>query len=515
MVADTAMVYQGLVAELTADARPIRKHIADSPMHLRFRAVLDNLSPLNLTDPQSPDFAPSGCRTVHDIIRFSHERSIEEMFNLGATAKEEISCKLTTHIPLSLRLIDLGGGIRSGLTTCHDITPEHLESIPMRAFWRGLSHPGISWSGGIPVAAKDLLHLMTQGFMAREGDLPGGDSFAILSREYANVSAKFGYHYANIDTLVGDNIDDNYFSLQFSGGAGNQYGRSLRLSFLGKVLGRLGCKLKITGDLLDASLTGYDSKSMEAILEQVGRLLASSRLLDMAISGEGDVDRMVDAFFQGDYDFFHLSQERALPGFYTPMGDWQRTEKDGRRFITQDGSSYGRGLSSGLASLMGKMVGGKYQDFLDNIEAYYYFPLAIARDSLIGDARISVRTASVAGKIDQAGGLAFAIADVANYFVLRINVLEDNFTLFEYVNNKRVQRANIPHPIGAGQCYRVMVEISGNALRGYLDDELLVEYQAERQLHGFVGLWTKADSVTHFEELVVQEDAKVRRLDFV
>jgi pyruvate,water dikinase len=514
MVAEATTVYQGLMAELTADARPRRQHLADSPMHRRLRAVLDKLSPLNLTDLQSPAFAPAGCQTVHDIIRFAHERSMQEMFGLGAMAKDKvISCKLTTHLPLSFHLIDLGGGIQPGLTTCHEITPEHLESLPMRALWRGLAHPGISWSGGIPVAARDLLHLMTQGMMARESDLPGGDSFAILSREYANVSAKFGYHYANIDALVGPNADENYFSLQFAGGVGSQYGRSLRLSFLGKVLGRLGCKLKVTGDLLEASLTGYDLKSMEATLEQVGRLLAASRLLDMAITGESDADRMVEAFFQGNYDFFPMAQERALPGFYTPTGDWQRVEEAGQSLICQDGSSYGRGLSSGLASLMSKMVGTKYQDFLDNIEAYYYFPLAVGKDSLTGDANLSVRTKSVAGKIDQAGGLAFGIRDLADYFVLRINALEDNFTLFEYVNNKRVQRANIAHPINTRQWYRITAEISGDVLKGYLDGELLLEYQAERPLHGFVGLWTKADSVSYFDDLVIEADGSKRRWD--
>jgi pyruvate,water dikinase len=349
--------------------------------------------------------------------------------------------------------------------------------------------------------------------MTRETDLPGGDSFAVLSREYANLSLKFGYHYTNLDAFVGDKPEENYFSLQFAGGVGSQYGRSLRLSFLGQVLGRLGCKLKVTGDLLEASMAGYDSSSMEATLEQVGRLLASSRLLDLAITREGDVDRMAEAFFQGDYDFFHLSQERALPDFYTPMGDWQRVEEEGRNLIFQDGSSFGRGLSSGLASLMGKMMGAKYQEFLDNIEAYYYFPLAIAKDSSVGDARLSVSTRAVAGKIDQAGGLAFAIRDVANYFVLRVNALEDNFILFEYLNNKRWPRANIPYPINAGQWCRITVAISGNTLKGYLNGEFLLEYQAERRLDGFVGLWTKADSVTYFEDLVVEAGGKVRRLD--
>ena len=58
------------------------------------------------------------------------------------------------------------------------------------------------------------------------------------------------------------------------------------------------------------------------------------------------------------------------------------------------------------------------------------------------------------------------------------------------------------------------VEISGNTLKGYLDDELLMEYTAERPLAGYVGLWTKADSVTYFDELTIEEGGKKRVIDF-
>jgi pyruvate, water dikinase len=505
LVADTSTVYEGLVGELADLTRPLKKHIINSPMHRRLKTVLDKLSPLNLTDPEAPEFAPSGCQTLHDVIRFAHERSMQEMFGLGEAGKgEAISARLITNLPLTLHLIDLGGGLESGLTTCHEVTPDHLESRPMRALWRGLSHPGIRWSGGIAVSARDLVTLMARGVQQGEGDLPGGDSFAIISRDYANVSAKFSYHYATLDAFMGDKPEDNYFSLQFSGGAGSQAGRSLRLSFLGKVLDRLGCKLKVTGDLLDASVTGLDPDSMEATLDQVGRLLASSRLLDMAITNKEDVDRMVEAFFAGDYDFAQFSQEKSLPDFYTPVGDWRLVEEDGHALILADGSSYGSAVSSGLASLMGKILGTKYQALLDNIGAYFYFPLAIAKDSSVTDAVIKVRTRSVAGKIDQTGGLAFAIRDVGNYFVLRINALEDNFTLFEYVNNERVQRNDVTHLINTDQWYTITVEVHNSSLKGYLDGELLIEYDADHSLQGFVGLWTKADSVTYFDELSVE-----------
>ena len=87
MVADQTTVYQGLVPELAAQARPTRKPMFHSPVHQRLRTILDRLAPLNLTDPKAPDFAPSGCRTVHDIIRFAHEKAMQEMFGLAQKGK--------------------------------------------------------------------------------------------------------------------------------------------------------------------------------------------------------------------------------------------------------------------------------------------------------------------------------------------------------------------------------------------------------------------------------------------
>jgi pyruvate,water dikinase len=312
--------------------------------------------------------------------------------------------------------------------------------------------------------------------------------------------------------MVGDQPEANYFSLQFSGGAGTQAGRSLRLSFLGKVLIRLGCKLRITGDLLDASINGLAAADLEAVLDQLGRLLAASRLLDVAIASEADVDRMVDAFFRGDYDFFRLSQENRLPDFYTPTGVWRRVTQEGRSLILEDGSGYGRGVSSGLASLMGRIVGVKYKEFLDNIGAYFYFPLAIAKESFVTDGVLRVRAQVAGGNIDEVAGLAFAIRDVGNYFVLRINALEDNLALFEYVNGKRLLRVRVAAAITLGQWYEISVAVQDHTLKGYLDGELKMEYSTDRPLQGFVGLWTRADAVSYFDELVIDVAGKVNRL---
>jgi pyruvate, water dikinase len=504
LLADNALVYQGIVPELAAHVRPHKKPMFNSPVHQRLRVILDRLAPLNLTDPKDPGFQPSGCRTIHDIIRFAHEKAMQEMFGLSQLGKGGVSAvKLTANIPLMLYLIDLGGGLRTGLTTCDVVTPDHLESLPMKALWRGFSHPGITWKGAINLDVKNFMSLMAQGAMQEPGETPGGDSYAILSHDYCNLSAKFGYHFANLDTFDGDIPDNNYIHLQFAGGVGSYVGRSLRLTFLGEVLYRLGFHLKVTGDLLEATVSGLDQPAMDQTLDQVGRLLASSRLLDMAISGEADIQPMVTAFFQGDYDFLHQSESRRLPGFYTHTGNWQRLEENGRTILVEDGSHYLSGFSSGLTNMITTMIGETYFEILDNIGAYFYFPLAIAKESYLKEGVLNLQVKPVSGSIDQAGGLAFGIRNVGNYFVFRVNTLEDNVILFEFLNNKRLKRASASAKLSVGNWYQLKVKFSGNRCQCYLDNVPVIDYTADRPLDGYVGLWTKADSVTHFSEPII------------
>ncbi len=508
MVADATTVYRGIVPELAESAKPMKQFIFESPAHRRLKAVLDNISPLNLTDPKHPSFSTEGCRTLHDIIRFAHENAMKEMFGLSGQDKNDVTAvRLTANFPLSLYCIDLGEGLKQGLTTCDTITPFDIESVPMKAIWSGFAHPGISWSGTVNFGFGNLMTLMASSATAELGaGIPGGDSYAILSREYLNLSAKFGYHYANVDTFCGEDANQNYIALQFSGGAGAYFGRSMRIHFLSEVLGRLGFSIIATGDLLEASLTGYDRASMEKTLDQLGRLLAASRLLDMAIPNQAKIDSMTEAFFNGNYDFLGNVESNGLPGFYTHAGDWKSVVEAGRTLLTQDGSRWGNVLSSGMAKVLGKMVGAKYQEFLDNIRAYYYFPIAIARESAVSDAVLQINVRPISGSIDQAGGLVFGLMNVGNYFVLRINALEDNFNLFEFINDRRFQRAAVRRKIETAEWYRIKAEISGRTLKGYLDGELLIEYTAERLINGYVGIWTKADSVTCFDALTIEEN---------
>jgi len=106
------------------------------------------------------------------------------------------------------------------------------------------------------------------------------------------------------------------------------------------------------------------------------------------------------------------------------------------------------------------------------------------------------------GLIDRAGGIIFGLKNAANYFVFRINALEHNAILFEFVNGKRVERGQAALVIKSGCWYRLRVDIANRTARCGIDAQQVIEYAAEKAIRGHVGVWTKADSATWFKPLV-------------
>ncbi len=504
MSADTATVYDGRVLELEESSSLPGEKVFESPVRRKMSDVLALISPLNLKDPDADTFTPEHCRTVHDVIRFSHEKVVKEMFGLAGQRADGVqSVKMKAGIPLALHFIDLGGGLQENLTTCDEITPDDIASRPMKVLWRGLSHPGISWAGTVGLDSRNLMALMTSG------PPPQMASYAVLSDEYVNLSVKFGYHYATIDILWTETPEDNYISLQFGGGAGSFHGRSLRIRFLSEVLEQLGFVLQISGDVVDATVRGYDDPAMEETLDQLGRLLASSRLLDLGIPSQEAVDEMKASFFSGDYNFLQQAHQ-PLPDFYTPTGNWTRVEENGRIRCLQDGSPSGEGFSCTLKNFMGKMVGSRYQRFLDGIHAYHYFPIAILKESHTGDAWVQARLTLEAGCLDNTGGLLFGLKTMSSFFMLGLDALEGNVSLFEFKGGHRLRHATVERDVQPGESHLLAVRVSEARIEGFLNGEAVIRFDAESPVEGYVGLWTKADSKVFFDELSIQEGDRKR-----
>ncbi|MFH1153336.1 MAG: hypothetical protein V1793_05930 [Pseudomonadota bacterium] len=157
---------------------------------------------------------------------------------------------------------------------------------------------------------------------------------------------------------------------------------------------------------------------------------------------------------------------------------------------------------------MTRTLGRSYQELLDTMGAYCHFPLAISRDGEQGDGTLALSLQPLGGVVDQAGGLVFALRDIGNYFVFRVNALEDNAILFEFVNDKRIERARAHFVITRDRWHALEVVVTGTKASCSVDGSFVFDYQAGRLLHGHVGLWTKADSVTRFHSLTIDDPGR-------
>jgi len=134
----------------------------------------------------------------------------------------------------------------------------------------------------------------------------------------------------------------------------------------------------------------------------------------------------------------------------------------------------------------------------------YRFPLLIADDGSFKDLEISVRFKAVSGKVDQAGGLVFRLKDANNYYIVRANALEDNYRLYHVINGSRRQFAGANFKVTSGEWHELRVEAVGNKFICYYDGAKKIEATDDTfKEGGKIGLWTKADSVTYFDDLKV------------
>ena len=130
--------------------------------------------------------------------------------------------------------------------------------------------------------------------------------------------------------------------------------------------------------------------------------------------------------------------------------------------------------------------------------------VALLEDKKFSDLDVSVRFRPVSGREDASGGIIFHAKDGQNYLLVRANALENNFRLYTIVNGKRstIASARVNEPkLGAWHTIRVVA--TGPKVEAHLDGARLLDHQDKTFTDGWVGLWTKADSVTEFADLEI------------
>ncbi len=129
------------------------------------------------------------------------------------------------------------------------------------------------------------------------------------------------------------------------------------------------------------------------------------------------------------------------------------------------------------------------------------YPVCIKDDTNIKDGFVEVKFKPVAGKEDQAGGVIWRAQDAENYYIARANALEDNVTIYHTIAGKRVSFKNADAKVTSGTWHTLRVEFAGNKFTVIFDGKVVIE-AADDSFRGAgkVGVWTKADSVTLFDD---------------
>lgn len=134
------------------------------------------------------------------------------------------------------------------------------------------------------------------------------------------------------------------------------------------------------------------------------------------------------------------------------------------------------------------------------------FNLTLVSGTSYKDIDLSVAMKAVAGREDQGGGLVWRAKDGKNYYVARFNPLEDNYNLYRVKDGKRSQIRSITLKAPPGW-HTLRVTMSGDHIEGYFDDKKVLDAKDSTFTgSGEIGLWTKSDAQTHFDNLTVSSD---------
>lgn len=129
------------------------------------------------------------------------------------------------------------------------------------------------------------------------------------------------------------------------------------------------------------------------------------------------------------------------------------------------------------------------------------YPVCIKEDASVKDGFVEVKFKPVSGQEDQAGGVIWRCQDADNYYVARANALEDNVTIYHTIKGKRVAFKNVDAKVESGVWHALRVDFEGKKFTVSLDGKKVIEATDDRFSEaGKVGVWTKADSVTLFDD---------------
>jgi pyruvate,water dikinase len=296
------IVYEGEVDGALLLSKP-RTPAQSPPPKIKesLRSFLDKIAPLTLTEPDAPTFSPGNCRTLHDFTRYVHQKSMKEMFEIEELSHQDkrAAHRLLWRLPMEMLLLDLGGGIEEGVD--RKVPVEKIKSTALLALLEGMTDPRLRWAGPVGFDLKGFMSVVVRS--AADDQRYGEPTYCICAQDYVHFASRLAYHFATVDAICGQSVNENYVRFLFFGGAAVAERREWRAHLLATVLRENEFNVQQKGDRVEAILAKRDSEQIEEALVMLGRLMVASRHLDMVIESRTAALELAHAFLAGDYAF--------------------------------------------------------------------------------------------------------------------------------------------------------------------------------------------------------------------
>jgi len=293
--ADNRAIYPGRVQSLLVGEPKTRCPIRNSPVHASLAKLARHILPLHLLDPEAPDFKPANCMSLHDIIRFCHEKSVREMFSFGDNKRfpQAVAKQLYHNGPKQFWVLNLEDGFQGDVGE-RFVLLDNIVSIPMLALWEGIN--AVPWAGPPPMNARGFLSVMFEATANPALDPSMASHYAqknyfMISRNFVSLQSRFGFHFCGVEALVGDRLSENYAMFHFQGGAANRNRRMLRAKLIADLLEERDFRVRLRGDAVTARAEGFEVQDMRRRLRALGYLIIHTRQLDMIMADKAQAER--------------------------------------------------------------------------------------------------------------------------------------------------------------------------------------------------------------------------------